>query len=448
MRSLKIRAKSCLRKAISPHKSIPPRSGISHMGALGRLPVELLLSITDFLPSVDLICFSLCNHRLFELFLGPGANRLPLSTRYKRLSLLNRLERDLPKYLACDICTILHRYDGSESLHLRGFGFPTRWRSCIFIDTQQDKLLRLHSIQMPNQLSFLQLKLAMKRLQFGPKSGISTDSLSNTSVRCYSKAYNRTQMMWLFSVEAQACSHPLGLYIRAQDLVLVETRQELISQARCSGSGTFPWILEVCRHQPFIDLITPFVGSLHDGEEASFTYTCHICRTNAQFDIFEFDSKFAMTMTRWAYLGPGRTREDPLWKYHVNSTYIPSSRLHDKHDLSRHLPKAQKARLRFEESASQSFEELGSRNLCYLKDQKYKRTMRFNAKEGYWYIYIPYKDPSVNMVTRFLGFLLGRSKMSWRDEVFYQEWGRDRVRSSSSSDTTNRFLVGYMLDIV
>lgn len=443
MMSLKTRVKSHLRKAITPLQANPPRSGASCMGALARLPVELLKSIINLLPTVDIICFSLCNHRICELVLGQGANRRYRIRITQTVSLLNRLERDLPKYFACDNCLLLHRYDGSEGLHLRGFRYATRWRSCVLNDTKPDAVLRTHALRGVAQISFLQLKLAVKRLQSGPESGISTDSLSHTSVRCYPKASNRPEMTWLFSMEAQACPHPFGLYIRMQDVVLFETREEFLSQARYGYLGTFLWRLEVCLHKPLIDLATPFVRSLHDGQEASFTYTCHVCRTNAQFDFGEFDSKFAMTMTRWAYPGSGPTRRDPAWMSHLTLAYIPDERLLDGLDLSRHLPKAQKARLRFEKSAPQSFEEIRSRNLSYLKDQEYKRIMPFNARDSFWHI--QYKDPSVNRMSNFLWSLLGRSKKSWQDEVFDQKrrgnWLTSWGSWGSSSDMTSRFLV-------
>lgn len=292
----------------------------------------------------------------------------------------------------------------------------------------------------------------MKRLQSGPESGISTDSLFHTSVRCYPKASNHPEMTWLFSLEAQACPNPFGLYIRMQDVVLFETREELLSQARYGYLGTFLWRLEVCLHKPLIDLATPFVRSLHDGEEAAFTYTCYVCRTNAQFDFGEFDSKFAMTMTRWAYLGSGHTRRDPAWMSHVTLAYIPHEQLLDELDLSRHSPKAQKARLRFEKSASQSFEEIGSRNLSYLKGHKYKSVMCFNATEKFWHI--KYKNPSVNRVSNFLWSLLGRSKKSWQDELFDQKRRSNRSKSwessalsisLSSNMTINNLMVSNML---
>lgn len=85
---------------------------ILKQNTLAGLPVELLLSMADFLPLIDAICISLCNNRLFDTFhrrnhsmLPPGIDKLPL---------LKRLERDLPSYFICYACHLLHKYDASQ----------------------------------------------------------------------------------------------------------------------------------------------------------------------------------------------------------------------------------------------------------------------------------------------------------------------------------------------
>jgi len=133
---------------------------------LAGLPAELLLSIFGFLPLVDLICFSLCNHRLFELS-RRQLNRLP-RTQDDKISALNRVERDFPEYFACDLCKVLHRFDGSES-----FGLHELWyqRTCPLPCLHKDEWffrdfsLRTHFdwTYSPYRLLFIQIKLVMKR---------------------------------------------------------------------------------------------------------------------------------------------------------------------------------------------------------------------------------------------------------------------------------------------
>ncbi|KAJ5374180.1 hypothetical protein N7517_006186 [Penicillium concentricum] len=65
---------------------------IPKQNTLAGLPVELLLSIADFLPPVDAICLSLCNRRLFATFhrrnhpiLPLGRDEIPLLNRWNEI---------------------------------------------------------------------------------------------------------------------------------------------------------------------------------------------------------------------------------------------------------------------------------------------------------------------------------------------------------------------------
>lgn len=72
------------------------------------LPSELILCISEFLLPPDLICFSLCNHRLYMLLLSQR-RRSYLSER-ERLLILQRLNNDdRLEYFACDICNNFHQ---------------------------------------------------------------------------------------------------------------------------------------------------------------------------------------------------------------------------------------------------------------------------------------------------------------------------------------------------
>ncbi|KAJ5503577.1 hypothetical protein N7463_006451 [Penicillium fimorum] len=50
------------------HRNDTRLSEIPKQNTLADLPIELLLSIADFLLLVDVICLSLCNRRLFATF--------------------------------------------------------------------------------------------------------------------------------------------------------------------------------------------------------------------------------------------------------------------------------------------------------------------------------------------------------------------------------------------
>ncbi|EKV05206.1 hypothetical protein PDIG_84720 [Penicillium digitatum PHI26] len=71
------------------------------------LPVELLLSIANFLSLVDVICISPCNRRLFATFHHRNHSMLP--SGIDKLPPLNSLERDLPNHFICYSCHLLHK---------------------------------------------------------------------------------------------------------------------------------------------------------------------------------------------------------------------------------------------------------------------------------------------------------------------------------------------------
>lgn len=278
MESLSARFKFYLTRR---HNTIRPYSDseILCMTTLAGLPLELLLSISDFLSHVDLICLSLCNHRLLEL-IRKQIHPLPALTQEDKLMVLIRLEKDLPEYFACSVCNLLHRYDGSESFGLGGLPHErTSQLPCVRIDEVDESVgykfdkwfgemltLRTHTClgYSPYRLSFLQVKLAMRRFYYGSKSGISTDSLSYTQVRQHPIQSLHPDTISLFSTEARVCPEPLGLCIRMQDIVLVGTRDELIYHPKKWISDSF----EICVHCGLLRVITPIVESLHQGEKS------------------------------------------------------------------------------------------------------------------------------------------------------------------------------------
>ena len=72
-------------------------------------------------------------------------------------------------------------------------------------------------------------------------------------------------------------------------------------------------------------------------------------------------------MTRRVNLGLGLTQEDPFWEAHVVLCFGLRRRLNG--DGLEHFLTTHSSRLCFEDIAPQSFENLRSHNLLYLKDQ-------------------------------------------------------------------------------
>jgi len=81
---------------------------------LQGLPVELLMLVSDFLRSDDILSLSLCNHRFFAILESQRAH-LKQRERCENFSFLIRLKKSLPNHFACYRCFVLHKHNGSES---------------------------------------------------------------------------------------------------------------------------------------------------------------------------------------------------------------------------------------------------------------------------------------------------------------------------------------------
>ncbi|KAJ5930918.1 hypothetical protein N7466_006411 [Penicillium verhagenii] len=157
-----------------------------------------------------------------------------------------------------------------------------------------------------------------------------------------------------------------------QDIMIAETMSALSPDPGLRGRSDPPRVFEICAHTPDLtDLIISIVNTLQGGS-SSLNCTCEVCDTDAVVEIVPFDSKVALIITRWVNLGLGLTQNDILWRNHVYSSPGYKSPLPD------HL--VTNPRFCFEDKASESFEELRSRNLSYLRDDRYKLVMSSASK--------------------------------------------------------------------
>ncbi|KAJ5723433.1 hypothetical protein N7488_001468 [Penicillium malachiteum] len=357
------------------------------VNTLEGLPEELFFAIIDKLSPEDKICVSLCNHRLARL----PQKRIHRNHRIPDLEtrgiIGTRLERDLPEYFFCDFCRLLHKYDGYEAFGMNGMcpeennRLPCVQRSCW---TEGPGVVRTHSqdVYSARKTSLLQLKLAVRRSDYGAKAEVNTDSLRYTQVRHYppSDTINPT-MTSLFSIEAHIHPgvHGRGAYIRMQDIVIASTPRLLIYppySQRWSNALYPPNALELCQHFGFKESIIPVVNSFigGNGSKVSTSHFCDKCKTDSQIDVCMLGSKAALIMTRWVYLGSGVIPEYFFAKYsgmprRLVSYCNPDTYEIEKRKTGNHLPDARSC---FEKSASESFQDLQSRNISYLQDQRYE----------------------------------------------------------------------------
>ncbi|KAJ5733962.1 hypothetical protein N7493_002748 [Penicillium malachiteum] len=366
-----------------------------NFSALAELPTELILWISDFLPSIDLICFSLCNHRVRAIL--QRRHRKLVLAQYNKLAFLTRLERDLPPYFACEFCEILHKFDGSESLGLSGTRKKleqTYQLPCVksgeWFCHQVVIYTHLGSKDSFLPLSFLQVKLAMRRFYYGPSAGISTDSLYYTQVRNYGERFggkSDSEIIWLFSRDATICPEPLGFYVRTQNIVMAKDWEKIIS---LSYPTFFPvlgiYVFRLCRHMTLLNYIQPWVESFSKrgaaNEIRSSEYRCATCDIDYHIKAFEFDSHPTIIVTRWLNLGLGLTTDDPSWQRQCPRRYWkPNS------ELQLNILKGiASPRMCFETTGGKSLEELNSHNLEHLRDEKYKAKMQLSSTSDYWHL--------------------------------------------------------------
>lgn len=394
-------------KYFKPHINPPPPSVTSPQSystdRLTKLPSELFITILALLPPVDRACLGLCDRRLHAIF--ERYYRFP-TLRDEKLSLFIRLERDLPEYFACDICNFLHRYDGSESFGLSGIA---HFKSCQLPCIRKGYDWRAECLQgssitmgshlsfsyIKNRLYFFQVKLAMRRYWYGPTAGINTDSLAFTQVHQYRhpratsessvSCYENIKM--LFSMDAQICPDPLGVYIRMQDILIYDIWED--SQIRVDSHTTVMSLYKICPHL-LLENKASEVDSVYNGETDSFSYTCPDCNIVSLIEFRRIDSTISLVMTRWVYLGTGISREDPLWKIHIFNSSDGSMPLELPPSLMTHSPRAC-----FENTTSLSLKALTSRNISYLRGGRYKKGAPFAlGMQGGPFWHISYKEPS------------------------------------------------------
>lgn len=125
-------------------------------------------------------------------------------------------------------------------------------------------------------------------------------------------------------------------------------------------------IFEICKHDSLLSKASE-IDAVYNGTKPSFSYTCPICNTDSLIEFRIICSRPALILTRWANLGTGIDRDDPLWKIHVFTCKDEKMPSILPKELRLHRP-----RKSYENTASLSLKELSSRNLSYLQGDQYK----------------------------------------------------------------------------
>ncbi|KAJ5881939.1 uncharacterized protein N7529_000611 [Penicillium soppii] len=150
--------------------------------------------------------------------------------------------------------------------------------------------------------------------------------------------------------------------------------------------------MSICDHnrdRGLDNLVNGIVGAHRAEEKAhSVSSTCDRCDTEALVEIFECVNELALAITKWIDPGAGLTPDDPQWQKQMNMGFgniIQSSPI-KRHKGNVSAVKAS-ARACFE---SASVDSLRSRNIAFLKDQRFKRSMIYRPSilhEYTWYLF-------------------------------------------------------------
>lgn len=364
---------------------------IPKQNTLAGLPVELLLSIADFLPQVDAICISLCNNRLFDTFHRRNHSILP--SGIDKLPLLKRLERDLPSYFICYTCHLLHKYDASQDFGPRSiFEDKAAPLSCLSKWSLHRSLalrLAISWREASYVINFFHLQLAMRGFYHGPQFGISTEAICYTQVQHHPGNSASPEKITLFSIDAQICCKSPGLVLRTQEIMSVSGDKQYLMycnpRTQPEKIRESPLTMVICLHihlKELAGLINPVVKAYRAGKKAPrFTYTCGRCHTDFRIEMCEYGTELALIITRWFNLGDGLSPDDPRWKRHARL----ADRVHTG-KVRRSLYDGENSPpVCFENASPRSLAALRPCNLSYLENERYKKVMYETWLGGLWY---------------------------------------------------------------
>ncbi|CAG8296430.1 unnamed protein product [Penicillium olsonii] len=311
-----------------------PKPGSSDQNTLAGLPVEILLSITDFLLIDDWICISLCSRRLFAIFAPRTRSILPSGK--EKLPLLRRLERDQPKSFICYVSYVLCQYDGSEC-----FGPSTTRPDCF---TPHGTLLAqkdcpvlcvpnwgndhdLISRKKESIWSHVYYRILFQHLQQAVmNSQMDRRTIPDSQPSLYFHVRNHPSTPEITSlISINALCHPKGVCLRIQQVNFVHrSKWQLLFPRYDTDEQSHPsQPVFICPHMSDLKhdiLLDSVVDSYFHGEAApDSTFTCEICNTDAEIELRKQGSSLALIVTTWINLDPDSIPGDPRQRVPCNA---------------------------------------------------------------------------------------------------------------------------------
>jgi len=255
----------------------------------------LILCVFDFLPLVDFICGSLCNHRLYQLLLPQRKRLLVNINEGEKISVLERLSHNRPEYFVCDVCKILHPYNGSESFALTGLQ-PTCQLLCFRSGKwfAPKRSIRYHvDTGCITPFFFLHLKFAMRIFRYGKKYSINMDSLTYTDIR------RKTGYLLYFSREAQICPKSRTFYLRTQDMIMISYKYPYSPTIRELNNLSEAWC-PLCFAGNVLVILEPVIKDFSSSQYGGmfFSYICELSNTDMEIKYLHRPQRILVIITR------------------------------------------------------------------------------------------------------------------------------------------------------
>lgn len=364
---------------------------------LELLPLELILLITNFLATADIICLSLCSRTLKHSI--SICDFKPLRDRSLAFSVFTRLSRDLPRMFCCYYCAKLHRIIDVRHPACTGALVHKKCPDLGLYYREGGPLpslrwyVSIHRLSSRYHFHHCHLIAALQNYYCGGRHGINVDTLAYTEVVDSPAVPARTTLL---SVEGRVCT-PAGGACPMPSLVLQIQQWMLFHDVDIASdwdAKVSEWVLldhSICgsqtlRTQEITDEILSAIrqrGFFRDGlSTAAKCMQCSTCGVEFEISLRDCgkDGK-ALVVTKWLDLGAGIDPKDPKWK--KKSTPI----FHDPeytHEFAYVVASSGETRRLFRESSDQESDPT-PRNESYLKGRRYLYAM-WRSSGGVYYL--------------------------------------------------------------
>jgi hypothetical protein len=282
---------------------------------LGKIPLELLLQITEHLPAPSAAAFSISCMQI-KCLIGDRYLRNLVGRPANKIAFLDILALDLPDQVVCPICQRLHKMENATRY------IPRRTAAACLFDDENVVLGSLTGVNFSTTL----FRMAMKRYQQNPECSQLLKLLSYRRTKLESGYVNHYK---------EDCRIIQGIMIHRVQKVYLSI--ELI---------TLPF-LEICRHLNFgMGKDSTYVGtSVYCGNDLEQVWStnwnlasqekhnngsglmrCPHCWTEFRFDFKYYPGyKVALFFTRWKNLGSGPADEDWTRNFQRSGHFPPKT---------------------------------------------------------------------------------------------------------------------------